>query len=114
MREGQGGSYLPASGKPAGGLEGAFLHLQRWKGEYKRLTYGGEGMPRLNGRRVFKLSRFGFAVYDVSYDPARGIDVTAIKPPEEHKDVTEMDDDEYERAVLQNLKDSSARGGGRG
>ena len=70
-----------ANDEPAGGLEGAFLHLQRWKGEYKRLTYGGEGMPRLNGRRVFKLSRFGFAVYDVSYDPARGIDVTAIKPP---------------------------------
>ena len=29
---------------PVGCLEAAFLHLQRWKGEYKRLSYGGETM----------------------------------------------------------------------
>ena len=39
-----------ANREPAGCLEGAFLHLQRWKGEYKRLTYGGAGMPPLRGR----------------------------------------------------------------
>ena len=40
-----------ANDEPPGCLEGAFLHLQRWKGEYKRLSYGGKGMARLQGRR---------------------------------------------------------------
>ncbi len=64
--------------EPPGSLEGAFLHLQRWKGDYKRLTYGAEGMPRLDGRSVFKLSRVGFGVYDMAYDDVRGANVSQM------------------------------------
>lgn len=56
--------------EPLHSLEGAFLHLQRWKGDYKKLAYGAKGMPRLNGRSVFKLSRFGFGVYPLAYSLA--------------------------------------------
>merc|ERR1712110_965588 len=47
------------STQPAGSQEGAFLHLQRWKGRYQRLAYGDVNMPRLQGRRIFKLSQNG-------------------------------------------------------
>ena len=64
--------------EPLGSLEGAFLHLQRWKGDYKKLAYGAKGMPRLNGRRVFKLSRFGFGVYPLAYDDELGANVSLL------------------------------------
>ena len=84
--------------EPAGSLEGAFLHLQRWKGEYKRLTYGNEGMPRLNSRRVFKLSRFGFGVYDAVFDDERGANLSHAGLSQD--DTRWMDDDaEFERRL---------------
>lgn len=82
--------------EPRHALEGAFLHLQRWKGEYKRLAYGERGMPRLDGRRVFRLSRFGFGVYDGTYDDDRGVAVAEPADSSGQKDVTEMTDDEFE------------------
>ena len=68
-----------ASLRPAAGqfLE-AFLHLQQWKGEYKRLTYGQPGMPRLQGRTIFKLGRFGVGVYDGTYHDVNGADMDAL------------------------------------
>jgi hypothetical protein len=85
--------------EPANSLEGAFLHLQRWKGDYKRLAYGEKGMPRLHGRSVFRLSRFGIRVFDVSYDDARGADMSAVSGDALQKDLTEMDDDEFEHQL---------------
>lgn len=85
--------------EPADALEGAFLHLQRWKGEYKRLKYGERGMPRLDGRRAFKLSRFGFGVYDGVYDDAHGMVPTEPAGGVNQKDLTEMTDDEFEQQL---------------
>lgn len=85
--------------EPANSLEGAFLHLQRWKGEYKRLSYGEKGMPHLKGRRVFKLSRFGVMPLDVEYDPERGINASSLSQVVVERDITEMDDDEFERQL---------------
>ena len=101
--------------EPAHSLEGAFLHLQRWKGDYKRLTYGERGMPPLGGRRVFKLSRFGVGVYDVEYDNARGADMSEVTELSmaAQKDVTDMDDDEFE-AQLGTLRTAVREAGGRG
>ena len=81
--------------EPRHALEGAFLHLQRWKGD-TRLAYGERGMPRLDGRRVFRLSRFGFGVYDGTYDDDRGVAVAEPADSSGQKDVTEMTDDEFE------------------
>lgn len=53
-------------------LEGAFLHLQRWKGRYKQLSYGDVNMPRLKGRRLFKLSALGMTPVNLIYDNIRG------------------------------------------
>jgi len=64
--------------EPAGSLEGAFLHLQRWKAEYKRLTYGAEGMPPLNRHHLFKLSRLGFGVYDMDFDDHLGANFSQL------------------------------------
>ena len=75
-------------------LEAAFVHLQRWKGEYKRLSYGGKSMSRLHGRRLFKLSRFGIFPYDAEYDDASGADLSALRLAPAQKDLTEMNDDE--------------------
>ena len=88
-----------ANEEPDGALEGAFLHLQRWKGEYKRLSYGGRGMARLKGRRLFKLSRFGVTPLDASYDDASGADLAALRDAPVQKDLTEMNDDEFERQL---------------
>ena len=46
-------------------------------------------MPTLAGRRVFKLSRFGFGVYDVQYDDDNGANMSTLRPPP-GKDLTEM------------------------
>ena len=67
-----------ANREPAGSLEGAFLHLQRWKADYKRLAYGDESMPRLEGRRVFKLARAGFGVFDLKFDDIHGANVSKL------------------------------------
>jgi hypothetical protein len=88
-----------ANTEPVDALEGAFLHLQRWKGEYKRLRYGERGMPRLEGRRAFKLSRFGFGVYDGVYDDAHGMVPTEPAGGVNQKDLTEMSDDEFEQQL---------------
>lgn len=88
-----------ANDEPSGCLEGAFLHLQRWKGEYKRLTYGGRGMTTLKGRRLFKLSRFGVSPFDAEYDDAKGADLEKLKEAPQEKDLTEMDDSEFENQL---------------
>ena len=88
-----------ANDEPDGCLEGAFLHLQRWKGEYKRLSYGGRGMARLRGRRIFKLSRFGVTPFDATYDDASGADLAALREAPQEKDLTEMNDDEFEKQL---------------
>ena len=77
----------------------AFLHLQRWKGDYKRLTYGEQAMPRLAGRSLFKLSRFGVAPLDAPYDDARGANMSALIQAHVDKDITEMNDDEFEQQL---------------
>jgi hypothetical protein len=64
--------------EPLHSLEGAFLHLQRWKGDYKKLAYSAKGMPRLNGRSALKLSRFGFGVYPLAYDDELGAKVSLL------------------------------------
>mmetsp|Transcript_14807 Transcript_14807/g.36937 ORF Transcript_14807/g.36937 Transcript_14807/m.36937 type:complete len:288 (-) Transcript_14807:175-1038(-) len=61
------------SRQPSKSLEGAFLHLQRWKGRYKQLKYGDEDMPILRGRRLFKLSARGLTPIDTKYDDETGI-----------------------------------------
>ena len=101
--------------EPAGAREGAFLHLQRWKGDYKRLSYGGAGMPPLRGRRLFKLSRFGFSVIDAPYDDETGADVQALASAAPPKDLTEMDDEEWERQQKSQQAggDAAARAGSR-
>ena len=80
--------------EPTGSLEGAFLHLQRWKGDYKHMSYGMPSMPKLRGRRLFKLSRFGVEVFDASYDGSVGANVT----PSLKKSWID-DDDEFEARV---------------
>jgi hypothetical protein len=75
--------------EPRGSLEGAFLHLQRWKGDYKRMRYGDQAMPLLNGRRIFKLSRFGFKVFDGDFDDTQGVNLSKQEAPLE-RDLTEM------------------------
>ena len=68
-------------------------------------------MPRLNGRSVFRLSRFGVRVFDVGYDDANGADMSGVSagPPEE-RDVTELSDDEFE-AQLDSLQRAVGGGG---
>lgn len=56
----------------------AFPCSQRWKGEYKRLSYGSKGMAKLHGRRLFKLSRFGVFPFDAEYDDVRGVNLSAL------------------------------------
>ena len=63
--------------QPKGALEGAFLHLQRWKAPYKQLQYGDRGMPLRRGRKLFRLSAQGIEPLDLSYDDLEGA------PPEE-------------------------------
>ena len=87
--------------EPQGSLEGAFLHLQRWKGEYKRLTYGQEAMAPLNGRRLFKLSRFGVSVFDADYDDAGGVNTQSLPPVLQDTDLADMNDDEFEHQLAQ-------------
>jgi len=100
-----------ANEEPSGSLEGAFLHLQRWKGEYKRLSYGGKGMPSVRGRRLFKLSRFGIFPFDAEYDDARVADMTALREAPPSKDLTEMNDAEFEKQ-LNNLQAAVRESGG--
>ena len=92
-----------ANEEPSGCLEGAFLHLQRWKGEYKRLSYGGRGMTKLKGRRLFKLSRFGVFPFDATYNDEHGADMAALREAPQEKDLTELDDSEFEKQ-LDNLR----------
>jgi len=87
--------------EPQGSLEGAFLHLQRWKGEYKRLTYGEEAMAPLNARRLFKLSRFGVSVFDADYDDVGGVNTQSLPPVLQETDLADMDDDEFEHQLAQ-------------
>lgn len=55
-------------------LEGAFLHLQQWKGRFRKLKYGGASIPRLQMRRVFLLSSKAFEPLDMKYgEHARGL-----------------------------------------
>ena len=85
-------------------LEGAFLHLQQWKGEYKRLSYGHQGMQRLEGRTMFKLGRFGVSAYDGGYRDAEGAemgDVVASARRMTAKDITEMSDEEFDEQLVQ-------------
>ena len=99
----------------AGCLEGAFLHLQRWKGEYKRLSYGKPGMTRLNGRRLFKLSRFGVFPFDAAYDDVAGADYAKLREAAPEKDLTELDDTEFEQqlhSLQAAVREEQAQGGG--
>ena len=72
LHEGQWWAQRFTSRQPRRCLEGAFLHLQRWKGRYKKLRYGDEDMPSLRGRRLFRLSARGLAPVDMVYDDVRG------------------------------------------
>ena len=63
--------------EPAGGLEAAFVHFQRWKGHYGKLRPGDKAMPKLHGRKIFKMSPHGFAPLDVVYDDVWGGNVSA-------------------------------------
>lgn len=72
LHEGKWWSQRVVNRQPTRSLEGAFLHLQRWKGYFKQLTYGDQGMPRLNGRKLFKLSAKGFMPVDMGFDDSRG------------------------------------------
>ena len=64
---------------PAGEyVEGAFLHLQRWKSLYKKMRYGSAQMPKLHGRRVFRLTTKGFTPLDAEYSDERGADEARI------------------------------------
>ena len=92
------------SGQRAISSEGAFLHLQQWKGEYKRLTYGQAGMPRLEGRTMFKLGRFGVGVYDGAYHDTDGADMDAViasARAAKAKDITEMSDEEFDQQLVE-------------
>lgn len=60
LRDGAWSARRFRARQPAGALEGAFLHLQRWKGAYHKVAYGDAAMPHLRGSRVFKLSPHGF------------------------------------------------------
>jgi len=93
-------------GGPAGYLEAAFLHLQRWKAQLGRLRYGDAALPRIRGRRLFKLSLRGFEPIDVEYDRARGASLVTYRPyrpepasadaaPLLHRDVAELTDEEW-------------------
>jgi hypothetical protein len=64
--------------EPRGALEGAFLHLQRWKSLYKKMRYGSAQMPKLHGRRVFRLTTKGFTPLDAEYSDERGADEARI------------------------------------
>ena len=72
LREGSWWAQRFTSRQPARSLEGAFLHLQRWKGRYKKLRYGEDHMPSLRGRRLFRLSAKGLAPVDMVHDDERG------------------------------------------
>ena len=61
----------------AGGLEATFVHFQRWKGHYGKLRPGDKAMPKLHGRKIFKMSPHGFAPLDVVYDDVWGGNVSA-------------------------------------
>lgn len=67
--------------QPAGSLEGAFLHLQRWKAYYKRMRYGTDQMPRLRGRRIFRLTTRGFTPFDFDFTDELGANTSSIRMP---------------------------------
>jgi len=91
--------------EPAGGLEAAFVHFQRWKGHYGKLRPGDKAMPKLHGRKIFKMSPHGFAPLDVVYDDVWGGNVSAAAAAETkaekaaglEKPLDEMTDAEWER-----------------
>ena len=56
-------------------------------------------MSRLGGRRIFKLSRFGATPFEAEYDDSRGADLSALREAPQEKDLTEMNDDEFERQL---------------
>ena len=70
-----------ANVQPEGSLEGAFLHLQRWKAYYKRMRYGTDQMPRLRGRRIFRLTTRGFTPLDLDYSDELGANTSVRLPP---------------------------------
>ena len=73
LRDGAWSARRFSALQPAGALEGAFLHLQRWKGAYHKMAYGvNHSMPHLRGSRVFKLSQHGFTPLQLAYDDERG------------------------------------------
>lgn len=67
--------------QPAASLEGAFLHLQRWKAYYKRMRYGSNQMPRLRGRRIFRLTTRGFTPLDLDFSDELGANTSVCVPP---------------------------------
>ena len=72
LRDGSWWAQRFTSREPTRSLEGAFLHLQRWKGRYKKLQYGEDHMASLRGRRLFRLSARGLSPVDMAYDDERG------------------------------------------
>mgnify|MGYP007078116558 CR=1 FL=1 len=72
LRDGRWTAQRFVSRAPAGSLEGAFLHLQQWKGRYRKLRYGGASIPLLQGRTTFLLSPRGFLPVDMTYDDTWG------------------------------------------
>ena len=103
LRDGTWAAQRFTSLQPAGSLEGAFLHLQRWKSVFKKMRYGSAQvracvlrawcvhgtcawarlcdiwvscaqMPRLRGRSIFRITTRGFTPLDFDYSDERGAD----------------------------------------
>ena len=103
LRDGTWVAQRFTSLQPAGSLEGAFLHLQRWKSVFKKMRYGSAQvracvlrawcvhgtcawarlcdiwvscaqMPRLRGRSIFRITTRGFTPLDFDYSDERGAD----------------------------------------